>query len=370
MLPVAGPRPWLFTCRHTHEPRLIEELNRLGCDQATPVPSIPGLVRAGRLPGAVDEVHLAAWDPVWALQVLPEVVALRAPSINGLAQAVAEVLATAIDAVDGPWLLHVLVPGMLKGQPKPVLRRRAVFVSISVSKRLTRTRRRAWRRRQPHCERPTLVAQLLLRDAENLWLSVSPTRVLPTGGTWPSPLPAGLAEVADDPMAPSSAFRKLDEALACMGRRPQPGDSAVDLGASPGGWTRVLLRHGAEVLAVDRAPLAAHLMATSQLQWRRGDAFTFEPEAPVDWLVADVAAYPARVAELLEVWCGRRLATHLVVQMKFTGPTDWDALDNALATAHRHGFAARARHFFNDKNEVTLMVVAQPDDDAPTVESP
>jgi hypothetical protein len=31
-------------------------------------------------------------------------------------------------------------------------------------------------------------------------------------------------------------------------------------------------------------------------------------------------------------------------------------LDAALSTARRHGFGARARHFFNDKNEVTLMV--------------
>ena len=351
-------RPWLFSCRHTHEDRLVEELSRLGCDLAAPASSIPGLVRADGLPETLSAAALAAWDPVWALQVLPAAELLCAQSIGGLARAVAARLVEPIDATDGPWLLHTLVPGMLKGQPKPPLERRAGLLTTAVGEQLVRTRRRAWRRRQLHCRRPELMVQLLLVDAERLWLSVSPTLGLPLGGTWPSPLAAGLAKVADDPAAPSSAFRKLDEALACMGRWPARGDTAVDLGAAPGGWTRVLLRYGARVLAVDRSPLADHLMRSPDLQWRQGDAFAFRPEAPVDWLVSDVAAFPERVAELLEIWCSARLATNLVVQMKFKGATDWLALDVALATARRHGFAARARHFFNDKNEVTLMAVA------------
>ncbi len=323
---------------------------------AAAIETIPGLVAADGLPRDVDATALQAWDPVFALQVLPSVVTVHAPSINRLAAAVADHLAGPIDGIAAQWLLHVLVPGMFKGQPKPALQRRASLVAQAVGKRLGRTRRRAWKQRRPTHPRPTLIAQMLLRDAENLWLSIAPTIPLPTGATWPSPLPAGLAAVADDPLAPSSAFRKLEEAFACMGRWPGLGDTAVDLGAAPGGWSRVLLRYRADVIAVDRSPLAASLMADPKMNWLRGDAFKFRPHEPVDWLVSDVAAYPERVVELLDVWCGGKQARSMVVQMKFKGATDWAALDEALAVALRHGFAARARHFFNDKNEVTLMV--------------
>ncbi len=350
--------PWLFTCRHTHELRLCEELARLGCERARPVDGVPGLVRADGLPSAVDDDTLKAWDPVWALQVLPAVELLPAPSINALAAAVVARLSDAVDGFDGPWVLHVVAPGRLRGQPNPKLAGRAELVDKAIGKRLGKSRRRAWKRRQHDCPQPEFVAQVLLRDPRHAWLAFGPTRALPTGRTWPSPMPAGLADVADDPVAPSSAFRKLDEAFACIGRTPQPCETGVDLGASPGGWTRVLLRHGARVVAVDRAPLAAHLGREPAVTWLKGDAFTFRPDAPVDWLVSDIIAFPARVAELLELWCGERLATRLVVQMKFTGDTDWDALDAALRTAERHGYHCRAKHFFNDKNEVTLMVCA------------
>ncbi len=350
----------MFTCRHTHEPRLVEELGRIGCDNAEPLSDIPGLVAAHGLPDVVNAATLAKWDPVWALQVLPATRALHAPSINRLAAAVTEHLLEPIDALPGPWRLHVIAPGALKGQPQPKLQQRADRIAESIGRQLQKTRRRAWRRQDIHCHTPCFIAQVLLRDPEHIWLSMSQTNVSEIGGTWPSAWPAGLAHVADDPVAPSSAFRKLDEALFCMGRRPLPGATAVDLGASPGGWTRVLLRHGADVVAVDRAPLADHLMAEQRLQWIGGDAFTYVPEAPVDWLVSDIIAFPERVAELLDTWCGRRLATNVVVQMKFQGGTNWRALEDAMAVAQRHGYAVRAKHFFNDKNEVTLMAIAPP----------
>lgn len=338
----------------------MEELGRLGCQHSAAIADIPGLVQAQGLPDPVSIADLAAWDPVWALQVLPAVEVVMASAINPLAQLVAAQLAEPLDGIAGPWLLHALVPGMLRGQPKPALERRAALIAQALEVQLLRSRRRAWRRRQPACAQPTAIVQLFLRDAERIWLSVSPARALAVGGSWPSGLPAGLAPVADDPVAPSSAFRKLDEALACMNRFPRPGESAVDLGACPGGWSRVMLRHGATVLAVDRSPLAPHLMNAPGMTWQVGDAFNFKPEVPVDWLVADVAAYPERVAELLQIWCGGGLARNLVVQMKFKGDTDWQALDAALAAASGHGYAVRARHFFNDKNEVTLMAVAPP----------
>ncbi|KOO21377.1 sam-dependent methyltransferase [Chrysochromulina tobinii] len=90
----------------------------------------------------------------------------------------------------------------------------------------------------------------------------------------------------------------------------------------------------------------------------QGDAFSFEPPTPVDWLVSDVIAYPERVSELLERWCTQRWATQAVVTMKFQGDPDWGALQRAVGVAEKAGYAVRVKHFFSNKNEVTLMMRA------------
>lgn len=73
-------------------------------------------------------------------------------------------------------------------------------------------------------------------------------------------------------------------------------------------------------------------------------------------MVSDVIAYPERVVELLERWCGNRWAKRLVVTMKFQGEVDWQALEHAFGVARAAGYSVRAKHFFSNKNEVSLML--------------
>ena len=159
--------------------------------------------------------------------------------------------------------------------------------------------------------------------------------------------------------APSSAFRKLIEALTCMGIESVPfGSTAVDLGACPGGWTSVLRKIGFKVTAVDRSSLDKDLMNDDHVSFVSGDAFAFTPStSPVVLMVSDIIAFPERVSELLEKWCSRNLANSMVVTMKFTGDTPaWEELRKAGEIAARNGYIFRAKHFFNNKNEVTLML--------------
>jgi 23S rRNA (cytidine2498-2'-O)-methyltransferase len=71
-----------------------------------------------------------------------------------------------------------------------------------------------------------------------------------------SPYPKGEIPVASDKAAPSRAFSKLLEAEQRLGCRIRPGETCVDLGASPGSWSYVALNRGARVIAVDRARCA------------------------------------------------------------------------------------------------------------------
>ena len=79
------------------------------------------------------------------------------------------------------------------------------------------------------------------------------------------PFPNGVPQFVEDRHGPPSrAYLKLWEAFARLRRQPGPGDRCLDLGAAPGGWTWLLARSGAEVVAVDKAPLDDEVAALRQ----------------------------------------------------------------------------------------------------------
>lgn len=137
-----------------------------------------------------------------------------------------------------------------------------------------------------------------------------------------SPFPKGELPVASDKSAPSRAFAKLVEAELRLGRGMRAGETCVDLGASPGSWTYVAAQRGAHVLAVDRSGLRADLMVNPNVEFVPGDAFRFQPERPVDWLLCDVIAPPERTAELLLQWLQRGWCRHFVVTLKLKDAPD------------------------------------------------
>jgi len=68
------------------------------------------------------------------------------------------------------------------------------------------------------------------------------------------------------------AEHKLREALAAFGVSVSPGMRALDLGAAPGGWTKVLAQAGAEVLAIDPADLDPDIGSLPNVSHFRGRA--------------------------------------------------------------------------------------------------
>lgn len=101
-------------------------------------------------------------------------------------------------------------------------------------------------------------------------------------------------------------------------------------------------------------------MQDDQVTFVQGDAFSYQPSAAVDWMVSDVIAEPSRVPELLGAWCEGRWARRLVVTMKFKGKPDWQQVMRAHEVAKDAQYAMRSKHFFNNKNEITLMLAQVP----------
>ncbi len=171
-----------------------------------------------------------------------------------------------------------------------------------------------------------------------------------------NPFPNGepvFVEDRDGP--PSRAYLKLWETFARLRRQPRPGERCLDLGAAPGGWTWLLARSGAEVLAVDKAPLAPEVAALPNVTWQEGSAFALDPEAigPVDWWCSDIIAYPDRLLELATRWLESGRVANLVCTIKFQGATDHDATARFQALPD-----ARVFHLDQNKHELTCVVLA------------
>ena len=180
------------------------------------------------------------------------------------------------------------------------------------------------------------------------WTLLARDRML-ASPTKTSPFVNGECLFEEDHIGPPSrAYLKLWEALTRLGDWPRPGQTCLDLGASPGGWTFVLAALGARVIAVDKAPLDPRVAAMPGVAWREGSAFALAPE-PVDWLVCDVIAYPDRLLALARSWIASGLVPRIVCTVKFQGATDHDA---AAAFAAIPG--GQLRHLFHNKHELTF----------------
>jgi 23S rRNA (cytidine2498-2'-O)-methyltransferase len=181
------------------------------------------------------------------------------------------------------------------------------------------------------------------------WTLLAPDRLL-ASPTKSSPFVNGACRFVEDHIGPPSrAYLKLWEALVRFGRWPEPGERCLDLGASPGGWTWVLASLGADVTAVDKAPLAAAVAAMPGVSERLDSAFAV-PAEPVDWLFSDVIAYPDRLLAMARRWIDAGAARYVVCTIKFQGHTDHDAADAFAAIP-----GGQVIHLFHNKHELTFL---------------
>lgn len=183
------------------------------------------------------------------------------------------------------------------------------------------------------------------------WTLLAPDRLLASPAKTSPFVNGEVRFVEDKENPPSRAYLKLWEALTRLGRWPAPGETCLDLGAAPGGWTWALARLGAQVTAVDKAPLDPAVAAMPGVTWRGESAFALDPrqEPPVEWLFSDVICYPARLLGLVRRWIAAGTARHLVCTVKFQGATDHDAVAEFAAIP-----GAVLFHGAHNKHELTF----------------
>ena len=188
-----------------------------------------------------------------------------------------------------------------------------------------------------------------------------------------SPWPQGVMRLKFPPAAPSRSTLKLEEAwlffLTEEARQAmlKPGMKAVDLGASPGGWTWQLANRYMKTTSVDNGPMDDALMAGGMVTHVEGDGFTYVPDRPVDWMVCDIADKPARVIDLMTKWITRGWCRYTVFNLKLPMQKRYTTYQQCLEVLQAGCAEAElnvhieARHLYHDREEITLFVCRDED---------
>jgi 23S rRNA (cytidine2498-2'-O)-methyltransferase len=301
-------------------------------------------------------------DPIFARQVLRAPHALTAPTRDDLAKAI---VAFADAAEASPRAVHVFCPevprvGSARRSPHP-LQHEADRLQETLDAKLDG-------RRQKGKLGPATahILQVLMVGVTDVVVSVDVVGAVGTVdargdalASWPVPFPGGKAVAENEKDAPSSAHRKLEEATRWLGVVVGADDVVVDLGAAPGGWTRVMRDAGATVVAVDRAELDAALQRDPKVTHLKKDALsldlsTFNPTV----VLCDVIWTPDNAVVIAERVLKLETCRAAVITLKLKEPLD----EATLARAQRlvrdlpSAWTGRLKHLVANKLEVTLLL--------------
>jgi 23S rRNA (cytidine2498-2'-O)-methyltransferase len=246
------------------------------------------------------------------------------------------------------------------GRKAEVLR----FQSISEAQGLLRARGKLWAPTPlTSFRRSELIAEGLLRPKKKKRRFLEPLPQGPLGAfsliseneLWLAPelTPAvspGAWDFEENQDAPSRAYLKLWELFTREGFAPKAGESCLELGSAPGGWTWVLAGLGCPITAVDKGEMAPRVLALPGVRWLRQDAFSSDlaKVGPVDWFFSDLICYPGKLLELVQEWADHGRARRFVCTLKFQGETDFEALEAFLRLP-----GSKALHLHHNKHEVT-----------------
>ncbi|HWA86079.1 MAG TPA: SAM-dependent methyltransferase [Opitutus sp.] len=329
----------LHTCQPGFEALLARELAELH-GVATEEKG-PGWVRSnGAGDGGRAELafaHLSLLEPV----------EIRGESVNALAQRVAEFFLARLrgERIEAAWPNVWLGPAEVVGLGRRVTAVEAAAAEL-LRKKLSRVAKLAAgdRPRAPGAARGLFVfftdfgRAFVAREAWN----------------------HGPRRMADDPLAPSRSYLKVEEAYGVLGREPAAEETVCDLGAAPGGWSYSAAKRGARVVAIDNGPLKGGALDHPRIEHRREDAFKFGPESggTYDWLFCDLVEEPHHVLRaIVEPWLAHGWCRRFVVNLKFGRVDPIGLLRELRAEASpivRHAPGACVRHLYHDREEFTV----------------
>ena len=169
----------------------------------------------------------------------------------------------------------------------------------------------------------------------------------------------GVRRFAREPEQISRAEFKLLEALETFKIELPPRGRALDLGAAPGGWTRVLRQKDQYVTAVDPAWLHPTLQKDKSVRHLRLTAEEYLEQYPDTYdIIANDMRLDARDSARLMVGYGRYLYPHglAIITLKLPEKKYQSALNHGLNILRQGYTIAGARQLFHNRSEVTVYL--------------
>jgi 23S rRNA (cytidine2498-2'-O)-methyltransferase len=197
-----------------------------------------------------------------------------------------------------------------------------------------------------------ILLQIYVPAKDDVWFSIG------TLADGVSPWEAGFQRMKTLAGAPSRSASKLEEALLNLGEKPVLGETAVDLGAAPGGWSFVLASHGAHVIAVDHAKLGIKNVSKlkGEIEHLEENGLKYLPSKPVDWMVCDMVMGARDTLKVLKTWLDADAMKHFIVNIKLPKSNPWPQVREALDLIGGYGWAlATGQHLLHDRSEITLL---------------
>jgi len=185
------------------------------------------------------------------------------------------------------------------------------------------------------------------------WLGLS--RAAQNLSTWAG----GIHRFRRDPSQISRSEFKLLEAIQVFRIPLHPGGQALDLGAAPGGWSRILRLHGQQVTAVDPAELDKRLRSDAGICHHRlsAQAYLARCTGRFHLILNDMRMDGRASAHLMAAF-----APYLepqgaaVMTLKLPRRSRLRVLQQTLDILGKAFSVVRARHLFHNRSEVTLYL--------------
>ena len=156
----------------------------------------------------------------------------------------------------------------------------------------------------------------------------------------------------------SRAKFKLLEAERNFGLRLSAYREALDIGASPGGWTSLLLERGAAVTAIDPAELHPSLIDHPRLTYLKRNAGDVKLAAEsYDLLVCDMSWSPMLMVKLvLELERALKPGADAIITVKLMHKKPMQTIRDVTLKLEAAFTLNRAKQLFHNRDEITLYL--------------
>jgi 23S rRNA (cytidine2498-2'-O)-methyltransferase len=111
--------------------------------------------------------------------------------------------------------------------------------------------------------------------------------------------------------------------------------------------------------------MQVELMKTGMVEHLKTDAFTYEPDKKVDWLVCDMAERPLHVSRLIARWLTKGLCHNAIFNLKLPMKKRLLATHECIDLLHQQltekniKFTIQAKHLYHDREEITVCIITR-----------